>query len=201
MTPRAKTARLGKSKFFFSVILGIFIVGGLCLVSTNEAFAERKRAEPKVKKRKRKYVHPCPEGTEQFGTAPPDARKVYCRQQVYGGYRIHGNFSSWHQNGEKRLEGDYHLGKRHGVWKSYHRNGQKKYVEEWSGGKRTKRTNFDTEGNPKDEVNRRAILKEKREADSWRYDSANRVKKKRKRAKKSSWMKGAKHRRVKLFKW
>lgn len=201
MTPKAKTARLYRTKLFLSITLGAFIIGGISIVSPDDAFAERKRAETKEKKRKRKYVHPCPGGTEQFGSAPPDARKVYCRQQVHGGYRIHGNFSSWHQNGEKRLEGEYHKGKRHGVWKSYHRNGQKKYVEEWNGGKRVKRTNFDKEGNPTEEKDRRAIRNEKRAADSWRYDTDNRIKKRKRRAKKSSWAKGSRTRRVKLFKW
>jgi hypothetical protein len=131
--------------------------------------AEINRAEPpKETKRVKKYIHPCPAGTEQFGEGPPKGGKVFCRQPIIGGYRKQGNESSWFPNGEKRYEGEYVRDQKHGVWKTYHRNGNVKAVEEYYGGKRTKKTTFDRTGKPIEEVDKSKERREKRKKFKWR---------------------------------
>lgn len=147
---------------FFSFFFGVQF-------EVNSAQAEINRApKPKEKKRVRKYIHPCPAGTEQFGEGPPKGGKVYCRQPVIGGYLKQGNETSWFPNGEKRYEGDYIRDKKHGVWKTYHRNGRLKAVEEYYDGKRTKKTRFDGKGRPVQEVDRDKIRRERRKKFKWR---------------------------------
>jgi antitoxin component YwqK of YwqJK toxin-antitoxin module len=143
-----------------------------CGVSIESAFAEQNR-KPKPEastKQKRKYVHPCPAGTEQAGSGPPDGYKAYCRQPIIGGYRNHGGLTNWYANGEKRFEGEFIRGKKHGVWTIYHRNGEKKSVETWYNGERQNKVKFDRKGAPVTEVDKDKERREKRQKYKWRND-------------------------------
>ena len=157
----------------FLVLAGFCTAIVLCLgvnaVAPPAAQAEINRAKPKeVKKRKRKYVHPCPAGTEQFGEAPPEGGKVWCRQPIRAGYRKHGKFIQWYTNGAKRYEGEYIRNRKHGKWTTYHRNGEKKAEEEYYNGKRVKKIKFNRNGEQVLEKNRRAERKRKRLKYKWR---------------------------------
>ncbi len=159
-------SRRSGSIFRFLLALA-FCLGTHVSVQSAEAEINRK-APPEVKKRVRKYIHPCPAGTEQFGEGPPKGGKVFCRQPIIGGYQKMGNETSWFANGEKRYEGEYTRDKKHGVWKTYHRNGRLKAVEEYYDGKRTKKTRFDRKGQPVEEVDRNKRRRERRKNYKWR---------------------------------
>lgn len=144
----------------------------LLLLLPSVALAEINRAEPEPEKKvKRKYVHPCPGGTEQFGKAPPDGGKVYCRQPVVGGYRKHGNETSWYANGTKRFEGEYVRGKKHGTWTVYHRNGRKKATEVWFNGERREKVRYDKKGVAIKEVDKDAERRATRKKYRWRHSA------------------------------
>lgn len=204
----SKGCSLGFLVFFLSLCL----IGGFNVISPDNAYAGPKRLQDIEKeknkdKRIRKFVHPCPGGTEQYGSGPPQGKRVYCRQRMLEGYRKHGTYIGWQRNGEKRVEGDYHLGKKHGKWTAYHLNGQKKYEEEWHNGKRMKKTTYDRDGKAMEERDRRELRNARKEKDRWRYDEDT-TRKVRKKRSKSSWVKmsnkGRKRkilRKVKRPKW
>lgn len=149
--------------------MAFLVAGPLCCLRVDSASAEIHRAPaPEEPKRRRKYVHPCPPGTEQFGKAPPKGGNVFCRQPVVGGYRKHGQQIRWYGNGGKRYEGDYVRGKKHGVWTIYHRNGTKKSVEVWYNGKRKSKTKFDRRGAPITVKDKDAERRSRRKKYRWR---------------------------------
>ncbi|MCB0325738.1 MAG: hypothetical protein KDD69_19285 [Bdellovibrionales bacterium] len=142
----------------------------LVAVSVPSAHAEINRAAPpKEQKRQKKYVHPCPAGTEAVGEAPPEGGSMFCRQPILGGYRKHGNMTGWYANGQKRYEGEYIRGRKHGAWTLYHRNGEKKAVEEWYDGKRVKKHRFDRTGKVISETDKKAKRLEKRKKNRSRH--------------------------------
>ncbi len=150
----------------------LLLATSFTLCTSDTAEAEINRAEkPEPDKRKRRYVHPCPAGTEQFGSGPPDAYKAHCRKPVVGGYKRHGNSTTWYPNGNKRVEGDYIRGKKHGKWVTYHRNGTKKAVEVYYNGKRMKKSKYDRNGKEVAEVNRRKQRLNRRKKYKWRNNA------------------------------
>ena len=56
--------------------------------------------------------------------------------------KVHGPVVIWYENGQKRSEGNYKDGKLHGDGRGWHENGQKNFESEWKNGKETSRTDF-----------------------------------------------------------
>ena len=181
---------------FFSQALFVCLIAVL-LAPTAEAKRPGKKNEkkPLTTAEKvalaRKYAHPCPAGTEQYGTPPPQGARIYCRQPLNnGGFRKHGTMTEYYANGTKRVEGDYDRDKRFGVWTEYYRTGVKKEVKEYDyEGKIVKKTEFTPRGATKVKKDRKEELAKKREAEQWRYDDGGKPPqaKKKKHEKKNQW--------------
>lgn len=156
----------------FLCAAALLLSAPIVLLAPQGADAEINRApKPEKDDRRRRYVHPCPPGTEQFGSGPPDAYKAHCRKPVVGGYKRHGNSTTWYPNGNKRVEGDYIRGKKHGKWVTYHRNGKKKAVEVYYNGKRTQKSKYDRKGQAVKEVDRRSQRLKRRKKYKWRNNA------------------------------
>jgi hypothetical protein len=76
---------------------------------------------------------PCPAGSEMNGAAPPEGSKQWCSRPS-GGLK-HGWMTSWHENGQPELAGEYHDGLRIGVWTRWHPNGEKRVQAEFADGR------------------------------------------------------------------
>lgn len=90
---------------------------------------------------KRRYIHRCPAGTEQVGGGPPVSTMVFCREILPNGYRLDGDFTSFHKNGNKKMEGSYLQGKKNGEWKTFKNSGELLSTVTYNHGQITKRDN------------------------------------------------------------
>ena len=50
-------------------------------------------------------------------------------------FKRHGKWKYWYENGQKKIQGNYHRDKRDGVFKKWHPNGQLEFIEEYHDGK------------------------------------------------------------------
>lgn len=188
MLKRGAARCLCERLLFLVFFVGVF-VGVEFIIAADLAYAAG-ASQTQTKKLRRKYRHPCPEGTEKFGAPPPLGTKIYCRQPMRNGMKKHGAFVSWFQNGQKKMEGEYHHDAKNGDWTYYHRNGKEKYSEKWNNGQRISRIRIDRSGKPVIEPDRRLLRKKRREAESWRYGRSKSVKpRKRRKKRRSSWVK------------
>jgi hypothetical protein len=182
------------------LMLGAFLLPHWAIPSP--AWAEKdgfKQGEEQTS-RKKKYIHPCPGGTEQVGKPPQEGgTQVFCRQPVMGGYIKHGPSITWHENGQKHFEGEYYADKKHGKWITYDRNGRRKAQEEWFDGKLVKKADYDKNGAAVEKPDRRALRDEKKKENSWRKQLRTKVEKK-KTSERESWVKrSSRTSRSKLF--
>jgi hypothetical protein len=171
----------------------VFILGALLIAhwAASPAWAEKdgfKQGEDAAVKKK-KYIHPCPVGTEQVGKPPQEGgTTVFCRQPVMGGYIKHGPSITWHENGQKHFEGEYYADKKHGKWITYDRSGRRKSVEQWFDGKLVKDADYDKSGAVVEKPDKKALREAKKKENSWRKDVRTKVEKK-KRSEHDSWVK------------
>jgi hypothetical protein len=149
---------------------------------------------------KKRYVHPCPEGTEAVGKNPPEGKRIFCRQSIVGGYRKHGTYTTWYHNGQARVVGEYHAGKRHGVWKYYHKNGKPKSIARYYDDELVEETVFGPDGKAVPADEKKQKREEIRKKNSWKAEVWNKHAKPLKKNKKNSWIStSGSRRRVKLF--
>jgi antitoxin component YwqK of YwqJK toxin-antitoxin module len=74
----------------------------------------------------------CSHGIHFFESVEP---AFYYELDTYESYT--GHFVSWHQNGQKRAEGDYLDGNKNGNWITWHDSQQKRSEGDYSDGNRT----------------------------------------------------------------
>ena len=59
---------------------------------------------------------------------------------------MHGLWTIWYENGQKKWEGTYKDGKAHGLQTWWYDNGQKRFGAAWKDGKQISRKNWDEDG-------------------------------------------------------
>lgn len=64
----------------------------------------------------------CPPGTFRMGDRYPIGRELYCMHATEA--VRHGPFVAWYDNGMRKAEGVYRMGKRHGRWVRYDEQGR-----------------------------------------------------------------------------
>lgn len=68
----------------------------------------------------------CPEGAVLSGHPPPKGKVVACQiRDAQGRWVLHGNWTSWTDEGQKFTEGKYRYGKMHGRWTFWNYEGLK----------------------------------------------------------------------------
>ena len=70
----------------------------------------------------------CPDGTTEFGGAPPVGNRKYCgykNSAVVGGVSKHGPWRFWWPNGQLESDGKYAKNKKHGLFTGWYSNGVK----------------------------------------------------------------------------
>ncbi len=155
------------------VVVALTLVVPECSAAPRRSRKKLTEKETKKLRRRmeREYLSKCPAGTEPTGQLPPDGNKFYCQVPTRKkGMVRHGEYNHWYSNGEKRLQGEYYMGKKHGIWKTYRRDGSvKSEVIYYDGNKQEKKV-FDREGNATKEVDRKAKRKERRKKNLWRHN-------------------------------
>jgi hypothetical protein len=95
---------------------------------------------------KKKYIHVCPQGTERVGEGPPGSSIVFCKQELYNGSRLEGEYAKFYRNGNKQFQGSFEKGKKHGTWISYYRTGEVREVKKYMDGEVIKVTQYKRDG-------------------------------------------------------
>jgi len=67
--------------------------------------------------------NPCPDGLKVRGAAPPNGTEQQCLKRDG---TAHGPWWRWHDNGQKKAEGQFRDGEMYGTSRSWYENGQKK---------------------------------------------------------------------------
>jgi hypothetical protein len=68
----------------------------------------------------------CPLGAERMGQPPPAGFEQWCqRLDEKRNYVRHGSYNSWYENGQKKIQGKYVMGRRHGTWTMWNEKGKR----------------------------------------------------------------------------
>ncbi len=79
---------------------------------------------------------PCPDGAKLTGKSPPDGHQQWCVKEDKDGNIVkHGKWRSWHENGQKSIEGGYRNNAMHGQVTRWASNGTKTAEGQYSNGK------------------------------------------------------------------
>jgi antitoxin component YwqK of YwqJK toxin-antitoxin module len=73
----------------------------------------------------------CPDGSRAVGDHPPNGWELICWKDRRW---KHGMATTWHDNGQKKSEGEYRKDQRHGKWTWWHASGKKKEEGEYKDG-------------------------------------------------------------------
>jgi hypothetical protein len=76
----------------------------------------------------------CPPGTKSTGSAPPDGFKLWCTRVGEDAGVKHGWLTTWYENQQPAMAGEYNDGMRVGVWTRWYRSGGKRVQAEFTDG-------------------------------------------------------------------
>jgi hypothetical protein len=125
------------------IFLGIAVILSTGMASVLNAESDDKD-KPGILNRE--YRHSCPKGTERVGEGPPGTSVVFCKQHLYNGSRMEGEYAKFYRNGNKQFQGNYEQGKKHGTWTSYYRTGEVREVKKYQDGQVIKTTQYKRDG-------------------------------------------------------
>jgi hypothetical protein len=147
------------------------IIATVILTLSSPSFAESNERPGLLKN---EYRHVCPKGTERVGEGPPSTSVVFCKQLLYNGSRMEGEYAKFYQNGNKQFQGTYEQGKKHGTWVSYYRTGEIREVKKFQDGQEIKSTQYKRDGS---EIKKQELNKNKAEMESKVYSDLRRTRK------------------------
>lgn len=150
----------------------VFLVFSLCMHLPSYASAQNETKKPG--ELKRKYTHSCPKGTERVGEGHPETTVVFCKQNLYNGSRMEGDFTKFFRNGNKQVSGTYEQGKKHGTWTSYYRTGEIRETKKYQDGEMIKTSQYKRDGR---EIKKQESNKNKAAAESKIYSELRDTKK------------------------
>lgn len=77
----------------------------------------------------------CAEGSEPTGAVPPTGLEAWCRKVTpQGDWSKEGTYLAWHENHEKKAQGQYVSDKRQGPWTYWYPTGQVEKQGSYTGG-------------------------------------------------------------------